>query len=282
MGGPALFFRGVAYASENNRRRRTMSCGGIGAFFDLDGTLLAAPSVERRFIFYLLMRGLIGPAQFARWGMRLIANIVRNRRAAIGANKAYFSGVFTRRAEEWSRHLASHPTRFFPDGLSRMKFHFARGHRVFLITGAPAPLAELVASYFLVPLTIIGTQLEARDGLWTGEIAGEHMRGDAKHRVIVRLAAVHRLDLACSFAYGDSVSDLPMLETVGHPAAVNPSKNLERAACARNWPVLCWRGGRGRRRETQNPQVEKLRNVRPLRRVHASLMQSVNLRGTNR
>lgn len=266
-----------------------MSCGGEGgAFFDLDGTLLAAPSVERRFIFYLLMRGLIGPAQFARCRARFITNIARNPRAAIGGNKAYFSGVSTGCAEEWSGQLASHPVRFFSDGLSRLRFHFAQGHRIFLITGAPAPLAELVGSHFPVPLTIVGTQLEARDGLWTGEIRGEHMCGAAKRRAIVHLAAMYHLDLARSFAYGNSVSDVPMLETVGQPVAVNPSANLERAARARNWPVVYWREhwrGRwwGRWHETQNPRVENSRDaVWPLPALHASLMQSIQFRGTDR
>ena len=257
-----------------------ISGGDVGAFFDLDGTLLAAPSVERRFIFYLLMRGLIGPAQLARCGARFITNIARNHRAAIGANKAYLSGVSTWCAEEWSGQLASHPVKFLSDGLGRMRFHFAQGRRIFLITGAPAPLAELVGSYFSVPLTIVGTQLEVRDGLWTGEIAGEHMSGAAKQRALVHLAAMYSLDLARSFAYGNSVSDVPMLETVGHPVAVNPSANLERAACARNWPVLHWRRSW---RGTQNPLVEDSRDAaRPLPAIHASFKQSMNFRGTHR
>jgi HAD superfamily hydrolase (TIGR01490 family) len=297
VGRPALLCRDVDCVSENNCGRRAMSCeGNVGAFFDLDGTLLPRPSVERRFIFFLLMRGLIGPAQLARCAARFITNIAKNPNAAIGGNKAYLSGVSTGCVGEWSGQLASHPVKFFSDGRDRLKFHLAQGHRIFLITGAPAPLAEVVASYFSMPMAIIGTQLEVRDGSWTGEIAGEHMYGDAKQRAIVRLAAAYRLDLARSFAYGDSVSDLPMLETVGHPAAVNPSANLERAARARNWPVIywgCWQGHwrgrwceRWRRRswrEAQSPRVETSRDaVQALRGVHASFTQSISCRGTNR
>jgi phosphoserine phosphatase len=197
----------------------------------------------------------------------------------------HFSGMSIRYVDEWSRRLTSHPVKFFSAGLDRFEFHFAQEHQIFLITGAPAPLAELVADYFFVPLKIVGTQLEARDGLWTGEIAGEHMSGAAKRRAIVRLAAAYRLDLARSFAYGDSISDLPMLETVGHPVAVNPSANLERLAHDRNWPVFCWRSrGRGRPRcEIQNPRVESSRNALQARpALHAGLMQSINVRGTNR
>src|SRR5579872_5923966 len=284
VGRAALFSCGVAYTSENTGRR-AMSCeGNAGAFFDLDGTLLAGPSVERRFIFYLLMRRLIGPAQLARCGARFIANIARNPGAATRGNKAYFSGVSTRCVDEWSKRLASHPVKFFSDGLYRLRFHFVQGHRIFLITGAPAPPAEVVGSYFFVPLTIVGTQLEVRDGSWTGEITGEHMSGDAKQRAIVHLAAAHGLELTRSFAYGDSVSDLSMLETVGHPVAVNPSTNLERVARARNWLIIHWRGHWRRRwREMQNPRGENSRDaVQTLTALHVSLMQSINFRGTHR
>ncbi|MGH9709188.1 MAG: HAD family hydrolase, partial [Candidatus Acidiferrales bacterium] len=118
--------------------------------------------------------------------------------------------------------------------------------------------------------------LDVRDGLWTGKIAGEHMCGGAKQHAIIRLAAAHSLNLTRSFAYGDSVGDLPMLENVGYPAAVNPSKNLERAARIRNWPILRWR-------ETQNVRGENLCDAaRPLPLLGVNFMQFTNFPGRNR
>ncbi|HKV28746.1 MAG TPA: HAD-IB family hydrolase [Candidatus Acidoferrales bacterium] len=213
----------------------------IGAFFDLDGTLLPAPSVERRFIFFLLMHGLFGPPQLVGSAARFILSVARNSRAGSGSNKAHFRGVPVTCVQKWREQFASRPLRLFSAGVRRLESHFAKGHRIFLITGAPTPLAELVARYLPVTATIVGTRLGVRGGLWTGDIMGEHMNGAAKQRAIIRLAAAHDLNLSRSFAYGDSGSDIGMLETVGYPAAVNPSKNLERLACARNWSISRWR-----------------------------------------
>jgi len=217
------------------------SSDNIGAFFDLDGTLLPPPSLELRFIFYLLACGLIGRVQFASYAAVFLTRIAGNKRAEVKANKAYFSRVPASSAQNWSARFASHPLKFFSSGLRRLAFHFSQGHRIFLITGTPAPLAQLITGYFPAPLTIVATQLVARHGCWTGEIAGDHMCGAAKQRAIVHLAGMHHLDLARSFAYGNSVGDLPMLETVAYPAAVNPSNRLNRIARRRAWPILRWR-----------------------------------------
>ncbi|HVA16764.1 MAG TPA: haloacid dehalogenase-like hydrolase [Candidatus Dormibacteraeota bacterium] len=217
------------------------SSNNIGAFFDLDGTLLPPPSLELRFIFYLFTRGLIGRVQFASYTAVFLTRMAGNTCAEVKANKAYFSGVSASSAQNWSARFVSRPLKFFSAGLRRLAFHFSQGHRIFLITGTPAPLAQLITRYFPAPLTIVATQLAARHGCWTGEIAGDHMCGAAKQRAIVHLAGVHSIDLARSFAYGNSLSDLRMLETVAYPAAVNPSNRLTRLARRRAWPILHWR-----------------------------------------
>lgn len=212
----------------------------IAAFFDLDGTLLPPPSLERRFLLHLLMHKQIGGTQIAHCALSFARNIATNPRAAIQANKSYFAGVPTSCAEEWAARFASRPLRFFSAGLRLLGWHLAYGHRIFVVTGAPAPLAEIIGKCLPVPSTSVATQLESRRGLWSGKIRGEHMCGAAKRRAILHLAAAHKLNLARSFAYGDSFSDLPMLETVAYPTAVNPSKRLDRFAHQRGWPVLRW------------------------------------------
>jgi phosphoserine phosphatase len=102
------------------------------------------------------------------------------------------------------------------------------------------------------------TELDARDGRWTGRIASEHLRGETKARALRHLAALYELDLAGSYAYGNSLADLPMLEAVGHPVAVNPEVALERVACCgleaarrgvaeRDWRVCAWKAKRSSR-----------------------------------
>jgi HAD superfamily hydrolase (TIGR01490 family) len=84
---------------------------------------------------------------------------------------------------------------------------------------------------------VIATEMIVADGRYTGEIA-TYVYGPSKAEEIRTMAAVEGYDLARSFAYSDSVTDLPMLEAVGHPSAVNPDKALRKVALDRGWPVL--------------------------------------------
>jgi len=76
--------------------------------------------------------------------------------------------------------------------------------------------------------------------VWSGRLAGESMNGVARARAIQKLAAKYELELARCFAYGDSVSDFPMLAAVGNPRAVNPAFRLRRMARSHGWPILSW------------------------------------------
>jgi phosphoserine phosphatase len=85
------------------------------------------------------------------------------------------------------------------------------------------------------------TELHVRDGRWTGELSGEHMSGEAKARAVRNLAARFDLALWDSYAYGNSIADLPMLDSVGHRMAVNPRTRLRRIARNEGWPSCDWK-----------------------------------------
>jgi phosphoserine phosphatase len=76
------------------------------------------------------------------------------------------------------------------------------------------------------------------EGRFTGELDGPFIYGPGKAQAIEKLAADRGYDLNLSYAYSDSVSDLPMMETVGHPVAVNPDSELDKLAHERGWPVV--------------------------------------------
>jgi hypothetical protein len=80
------------------------------------------------------------------------------------------------------------------------------------------------------------------------------MLGEAKRRAAKRVAEEMQLDLACCYAYGDSVNDRWLLETVGWPMAVNPSKELARIAREQEWPVLRWKERKNVTQRTQKTQ----------------------------
>ena len=84
----------------------------------------------------------------------------------------------------------------------------------------------------------IGTVGEVVDGVYTGELDGPFCYGRGKVDAIARARPLGGLDLAQCYAYSDSASDLPMLEAVGHPVAVNPDAKLERHARRHGWPVV--------------------------------------------
>jgi alcohol-forming fatty acyl-CoA reductase len=223
-----------------------MSAGEkIGAFFDLDGTLLPPPSLEWRFVGWLIARDEIGGRDVARWLGRFAKTILRDPRGAILANKMYLAGLRESLAADWEDSPAAGSLPLFAGGIERIGWHLARGHRVFFASGTLGPLARAVARRFSSQIEVRATELESSGGLWTGRVAGEHLSGEAKARAVRALAARHGLDLGESYAYGNCLADLAMLESVGRPIAVNPSMGLERIACSdsdpRRWQVCRWK-----------------------------------------
>lgn len=84
---------------------------------------------------------------------------------------------------------------------------------------------------------ILATRMLVADGRYTGEVE-TYMYGEEKARGVRELARRYGYDLQASYAYSDSVTDLPMLSAVGHPVAVNPDRALRREALARDWPTV--------------------------------------------
>jgi phosphoserine phosphatase len=84
----------------------------------------------------------------------------------------------------------------------------------------------------------IGMRSEVRDGVYTGKAAGPFTYREGKAEALRELAASKGIDLAESYAYSDSESDLPMMRAVGHPVAVNPDRELERVAREEGWRIM--------------------------------------------
>jgi HAD superfamily hydrolase (TIGR01490 family) len=114
--------------------------------------------------------------------------------------------------------------------------HHAAGRDVVVVSTSGADLVEPIAA-ILEADVVIATRMTVRDGRYTGDIDFYAYR-ENKATAIRELAAERRYDLARSYAYSDSATDVPMLEAVGHPYAVNPDRALRREAAERSWPVL--------------------------------------------
>jgi phosphoserine phosphatase len=108
---------------------------------------------------------------------------------------------------------------------------------VYIVTAASQELADVLA-HVLVLDGGIGMRSEVRDGVYTGRAAGPFTYREGKAEAIRQLAASEGIDLAESYAYSDSESDLPMMRTVGYPVAVNPDRALERVAREEGWRIM--------------------------------------------
>jgi putative phosphoserine phosphatase/1-acylglycerol-3-phosphate O-acyltransferase len=87
---------------------------------------------------------------------------------------------------------------------------------------------------------IVAVRLATSDGAHTGELEGQPLAGQTKADAVSEYAAENQISLSRSFAYADSLDDVPMLETVGRPAVVNPGRRLLQTARARGWGVYVW------------------------------------------
>ena len=270
----------------------------VAAFFDLDGTIFPLPSLERRFAGRLRDQGAIPLRNYFLWLGRAVRLGGHGLVRMSGVNKMYLrdlavswgADVFADAATDVSATteaaasmLTRTPSlpgsgltggsvlpRFFPGALDRLARHAAQGHTIVLVTGTLEPLAKHAALALTLRLLIrditacvgvCATRLEEIDGRWSGRITGEAMLGDAKARAVQRIAASSGLDLARCYAYGNATDDRWMLGAVGRPAAVNPSRELERIARLRNWPILRWKE-RASRRAAPATKMEGGRGVK--------------------
>ncbi len=134
-------------------------------------------------------------------------------------------------------------TKSFPEGIRRVRRHKALGHHTVLITGALEFIVEGLRPLFD---EIVAAEMSVRpDGTYSGEMATVPPTGEARADILSDYCAAEGLRLEESVAYADSSSDLPLLEAVGFPVAVNPETRLATIARKRGWLVEHWSKARG-------------------------------------
>jgi len=152
----------------------------------------------------------------------------------------------------WRRSIAP---KVFPEMIERINHHKSQGHEIWLLTASPQGLASVMARD-LTLTGAIGTTLEEKDGAFTGEIDGELLHGPLKAKAAVQHALESRVNLAHCYAYSDSAADIPLLESVGHPVAVNPDHTLLAHATELSWPIL-WPESTNRHQTQRSKKAEK-------------------------
>ncbi|HLU32687.1 MAG TPA: HAD family hydrolase [Natronosporangium sp.] len=123
----------------------------------------------------------------------------------------------------------------YAEAWALIESHQAAGRDVVLVSASGEEIVRPIGETLGVT-DVIATRMAVDDGYYTGEVefyaAGEH-----KATAVRELAAARGYDLTASYAYSDSIADLPLLETVGHPTVVNPDRALRRVAIERGWPI---------------------------------------------
>jgi HAD superfamily hydrolase (TIGR01490 family) len=127
--------------------------------------------------------------------------------------------------------------RVYPQMIRVVREHQDAGRPCYIVTAASQPMSELLARVLAME-GAIGTRYEISDGLYTGKLDGPFVYGEGKANALRHFAQSQHIDLSESWAYSDSASDLPMLEAVGRPVAVNPDAELAEVARREGWDVM--------------------------------------------
>jgi len=216
--------------------------GRGAAFFDLDRTLMAGSSG----LYWARAArgaGLLTRRRMARYGWQNVKFRLQGStdQATDRVRREVGEMIAGQRVVDLQRLapkvLAGVLPRLYSQMLEVAYAHQDAGRPVYICTAASQEMAEMLA-HVLGFDGALGARSEVVDGRYTGRAAGPFTYREGKAEAIRDLAATDGIDLAASYAYSDSESDLPMLRTVGHPVAVNPDAELGRVAGEEDWEVM--------------------------------------------
>lgn len=216
--------------------------GRAAAFFDLDRTLLRrsstlalAPAFRRH--------GVITRTQMAKaafWQLLFVFHGTSKERVRAASEEGLmllrdFTPEQMQTLVSESLHSVLRPL-VYGEPLDLVVRHRERGEPSYIVSAALQEVVDALAAELGFD-GALGTVCQVVDGVYTGR-GVRSLHGENKAAAVRELAAAEGFDLDGSTAYSDSHTDLPFLEAVGHPVAVNPDRTLRRVAQARGWPVL--------------------------------------------
>ncbi len=212
------------------------------AFFDLDKTIIARSSTLA-FSKAFYAGGLLNRRAVLR---SAYANLVFGVRGADHDRLEQMRTQLTAMIAGWEVEAVRHAVRetlheivdpiVYAEAVDLIEYHREAGHDVIIISASGSEVVEPIGELLGID-DVIATTLVEEDGRYTGEVEF-YAYGPHKATAMRTIAAERGIDLEASYAYSDSETDVPMLETVGHPFCVNPDRTLAEIAEERDWPVL--------------------------------------------
>jgi HAD superfamily hydrolase (TIGR01490 family) len=216
------------------------------AFFDLDKTVISRSS-SLAFGRPLYKAGLVSRSQLLRGAYAQLVYLLvgadenkmeRLKEGMLSLAKGWDRGAVERLVQEALLDVID--PYVYQEALDLIELHRSEGRSIYIVSSSPEEVVRPLARHFGVS-GVIATRAEiSDDGHYTGELEF-YAYGSRKAEAMRGLAERAGIDLARSYAYSDSATDLPMLEAVGHPVAVNPDKELRREAEERGWQIRDFR-----------------------------------------
>ena len=211
----------------------------IGALFDMDKTIIAENSGS------LYMRYRYERGEITTWELvKGIGAYLQYKVGVLDIN-AWSKGMMQQFRGQSEKDLVAMARELFdemvlqtiyPEVVDIIRSHQERGHVVAIVSGAVRFIVEPLAEHLEID-HMLYTRLEVEDGLFTGRVVEPICFEEGKIYWLQQFIDEQRIDLAKSWFYTDSVTDLPLLELVGHPVVANPDPLLYRTAVRRRWPV---------------------------------------------
>ena len=211
----------------------------IGAFFDLDRTLVAGFSVAH-FVRDGVQTGAISPTVL----LQTLLTVARFQLGQVGFSSFVMgtAGMLRGRTEAEAEEVAERifadvlAGDVYPESRALVQAHLRKGHTLAIVSSATRFQVEPLARDLGIP-HVLCTKLEVLDGQFSGGIIRPTCYGPGKASAVHALQAEHGLDLERSYFYTDSHEDMPLLEIVGNPRPLNPNSRLSAIAAARGWPT---------------------------------------------
>jgi HAD superfamily hydrolase (TIGR01490 family) len=211
----------------------------IGAFFDVDKTLISENSGSL-YMKHRYQQGEIGQWEllkglgaYLRYKLGLL-DIVTWSRDTMQQFKGDSERALAQEARIWMEEKVV-PT-LYPEALETVRHHLAEGHVVAIVSGATKFVVKPLAEHLGIK-HLLYTRLEVEKGRFTGRVVEPICFEDGKIYWLQQLVEEQNIELAKSYFYTDSITDLPLLDLVGHPVVTNPDPRLYREAVRRRWPV---------------------------------------------